>query len=253
MNHDEWLERADLYALGALEREELAQFEAHLASGCRLCEEHLRQTREILTHLPRSLTPMEPPVAVKADLLRKIGVAAQLQISEKPRFKWLWWGVGASALAAAALLIVISWNFIAARQELRRLRGQIVSLQAEVAQREEVIQFLADPQVRLVNLAPLPPSVGARGQLLWNPRSRGGLLLTTGLPQTQPDKAYELWGIAGTETVPAGVFTVNERGQALFRFPALPESKGFDKFAVTVEPAAGVSKPTGPMVLLGSL
>jgi len=35
--------------------------------------------------------------------------------------------------------------------------------------------------------------------------------------------------------------------------PALAGGKNFDKFAVTVEPAAGVPKPTGPMVLLGSL
>jgi hypothetical protein len=29
--------------------------------------------------------------------------------------------------------------------------------------------------------------------------------------------------------------------------------KNFDKFAVTLEPSAGVAKPSGPMVLLGSL
>ena len=115
------------------------------------------------------------------------------------------------------------------------------------------MQFLSDPQVRIVNLAGLPPSPGARGQLLWNPLSRTGLLLATGLPPVPAGKAYELWGIAGAEPVPAGVFIVNEGGLALFRLPALPESKSFDKFAVTLEPAGGVPQPTGSMVLLGSL
>jgi anti-sigma-K factor RskA len=253
MNHDEWLERADIYALGALEGEELVQFETHLASGCAQCEAHLRETREVLTALPRSLDPIEPPAAMKARLLRQIGARAEVPILDRPRVRWLWWGMGVGSLAAASLLLVLSWELIATRQELRRLQGKIAALQTNVAQREELIQFLSNPQVRLVNLAGLPASPGARAQLLWNPIARTGLLLATGLPQTPIDKAYELWGIAGAEPVPAGVFVVDERGQALFRLSALPETKIFDKFAVTLEPAGGVPKPTGTMFLLGSL
>ena len=253
MNHDEWLERAEVYALGALDREELNRFEAHLASGCSLCEKHLREAREALVQLPRSLAPVEPPRGVKVELLKRIAPEAKVSIADRSRFRWLWWGVAAGALAAAGLLIVLSWNLITARNQLRELQGQIAALQSQVAQREELIGFLSDPQVRIVNLAGLPPSPGARGQLLWNPLARTGLLLVTGLPQTPTDKAYELWGIAGAEPVPAGVFIVNDRGLALFRLPALPAAKSFDKFAVTLEPAGGVPQPTGSMVLLGSL
>ncbi len=252
MNHDEWLERAEIYVLGALDGEELNQFEAHLASHCPLCEDHLRESREALVQLPRSLAPVEPPRSVKAELLKRIAPEAKVPISDRSRFRWLWLGVGAGALAAG-LLIVVSWNLIAARNQLRELQAQIAGLQTQVAQREELIRFLSDPQVRIVNLAGLPPSPGARGQLLWNPLSRAGLLLVTGLPPIPADNAYELWGIAGAEPVPAGVFVVNEGGLALFRLPALPESKSFDKFAVTLEPAGGVPQPTGSMVLLGSL
>ena len=253
MNHDEWLERADIYALGALEGEELARFEAHLASGCAQCKEYLLETHETLTSLPRSLAPIEPPSAMKAKLLRQIGAVAKAPVLDRRRVRWLWWGMGVGAVAAASLLLVLSWNLIATRNQLRDLQAQVATLQTQVSQREELIQFLSDPQVRLVNLAGLPPSPAARGQLLWNSLSRTGLLLVTGLPQVPADKAYELWGIAGAEPVPAGVFRVNERGQVLFRLPALPEAKIFDKFAVTLEPASGVPKPTGAMFLLGSL
>ena len=37
MNHDQWLELADLYAVGALDGRELAEFEAHLATECAQC------------------------------------------------------------------------------------------------------------------------------------------------------------------------------------------------------------------------
>jgi anti-sigma-K factor RskA len=163
------------------------------------------------------------------------------------------WSIGAGALAAAALVLILSWNLIATRNELHDARNQLAALKSQVAQREEVVQFLSDPEVRIINLLGQAPSRGAKGQLLWNSVSRKGMLLTTDLPQTPSEKAYELWGIVGPEAIPAGVFTVNERGQVVFRLPALPESKPFDKFAVSLEPAGGVPQPTGPIVLVGKL
>ena len=65
-----------------------------------------------------------------------------------------------------------------------------------------------------------------------------------------------MWAIAGKEPVSAGIFEVDEAGHAFLRLPTLlplPRAKRFDKFAVTLEPAGGVPKPTGPMYLLGSL
>jgi anti-sigma-K factor RskA len=253
MDHDEWLERAEIYAVGALDGEELRRFEAHLASGCAQCEAHLRASCEALVALPRSLAPLEPPAGIKAELLKRIAPAEIIPLRKTSGSRWLRWSAGAGALAAAALLMIVSWDLIATKQQLRDLQGQLAALQGQVAQREEVVQFLSDPQVRIVNLTGLPPASNAKGQLLWNPVSRKGLLLTTGLPQTPAEKAYELWGLAGAEATPAGVFTVNERGQVLFRLPALPEAKNFDKFAVTLEPARGVPQPTGTMVLLGKL
>ncbi len=251
MNHTEWLERAETYALGALDGEELSQFEAHLAQGCPTCERHLRETREALTLLPRSLEPIAPPPGAKARVLNQIAADAAAR-PEGRRPGWLWWGIGAGAVAAAGLLIALGWNLWTTRQELQRLEARIAVLRAEVAQKEETLRLLSDPQVRLVSLAGLPPSPGAAGRLLWNPVTRTGLLLTSGLPEVPRGRAYELWAIAGKEAVPAGVFTV-EGGRALLRLPPLPEAKTFDKFAVTLEPAGGVPQPTGPMHLIGSL
>jgi anti-sigma-K factor RskA len=252
MNHEEWLERAEIYAVGALDEDELSQFEAHLASGCALCESHLVKSRETLLNLPRSLAPLEPPPRVKAELLKRIAPETKIALEQKTRSPRLWWNL-AGGLAAAAVLILVSWNLIATKNQVRELEGRLAALQGQVSEREEVIQFLSDPRVRIVNLAALPASSGARAQLLWNPVSRTGLLLATGLQQTPPDKAYELWGIAGAKPVPAGVFVVNQGGVTLFRLPALPETNNFDKFAVTLEPAGGVPQPTGPMVLVGSI
>lgn len=59
-------------------------------------------------------------------------------------------------------------------------------------------------------------------------------------------------GISGAEPIPAGAFRVDQ-GQALVRLPTLAAEKAIDKFAATVEPAGGVPKPTGTLVLLGEV
>jgi len=252
MKHDEWLEQAESYVLGALDGAELAQFESHLASGCPLCEHHLRETRERLVLLPRSLTPLAPPPAVKARLLERIASEAAMPCPERPRAGWLRWMAGAGALAGASFLIILGWNLSVTRHELRKLEAQTADLRTQLAWREETLQLLLDPGVRVIQLAGPSAIYRAAGRLFWDPVTRTGILLTTGLPQAPPDSAYELWAIAGAEPVPAGVFRVGRGGRGFLKIPPLPEAKPFDKFVVTLEPAGGVQKPTGPMHLLGS-
>jgi anti-sigma-K factor RskA len=309
MNHEDWLAQADIYALGALDGDELTAFEAHLAAGCPECEQHIRKTREALTLLPQALEPVAPPPTVKARVLAQIAAEAAIEqtVTHLPRRRW--WMMGVSVLAAAGLLIAVSFKLYQTWQEAQRLQALVASLQTTIAEREEALQaerhelqratemvatlqaelakreetleaerrerqriehavatlqgelseldatlrLLSAPQVRLVRLAGLPPSPRANAHLLWNPTARAGVLLTSGLPQIPPNRVYELWAIAGNEPVPAGVFEVDEAGRAYVRLRSLPRDKRYDKFAVTLEPAGGVPKPTGPMHLLGSL
>jgi anti-sigma-K factor RskA len=259
MNHDAWIEQADVYALGALDGEELAQFEAHLATGCATCAERLRETREALALLPRSLPPVAPPPSVRARVLERIAaeppvVGAPVPIRpERRRGRILWWAGWAGLAAAVALLVVVNLQLSTTRQQLRTLQGRLETLQMELAEREGTLRFLSDPSVRYVSLAGLKPTPEASAWLLWNPATRQGLLLARGLPSAPAGQAYELWAIAGAQPVPAGVFTVDAAGRALFRLPPLPADHAFDAFAVTLEPAGGVPKPTGPMHLLGKV
>jgi anti-sigma-K factor RskA len=309
MNHEDWLAQADIYALGALDGDELTAFEAHLAAGCPECEQHIRKTREALTLLPQALEPVTPPPTVRARVLAQIAAEAAIErtVTRLPRQRW--WMMGVSALAAAGLLIALSFKLYQTWQEVQHLQALVASLQTTIAEREEALQagrhelqratemvatlqaelakreetleaerrerqrvehavatlqgelseldatlrLLSAPQVRLVRLAGLPPSRRANAHLLWNPTARAGVLLTSGLPRIPPNRVYELWAIAGNEPVPAGIFEVDEAGHAYVRLHSLPRDKRYDKFAVTLEPAGGVAKPTGPMHLLGSL
>jgi hypothetical protein len=169
------------------------------------------------------------------------------------RGRVLWWAGWAGLAAAAALLIVVNGELRSTRQELRALQERLGTLQAELGRREEALRFLSDPSVRYVSLGGLKPTPEASAWLLWNPATRQGLLLARGLPAAPAGHAYELWALAGAQPVPAGVFTVDAAGRALLRLPQLPEGHTYDAFAVTLEPAPGVPKPTGPMHLHGKV
>ena len=253
--HENWLELGEIYALGALDGQELKQFEAHLASGCPICVACVRDTRETLAVLHRSLRPEAPPTAVKSRVLDRIAlpVTAQPEEKESSWFRWNWWGLGIGALATAVVALVLTLNLNRTRSELKKMKAQLLAAQTELVQKDEQLQLLSSPDIRFVELKGLEAAPAAQAKFFWNPVARRGLLLAKGLPRTSADKTYEFWGIAGDEPVAAGVFSVDELGQAKFNVPALAQGKNFDKFAVTVEPAAGVPKPTGPMVLLGSL
>ena len=259
MNHDQWLEQADVYAAGALDGQDLAGFEAHLATGCAICAERLRETREALALMPRALPEVPPPAALRARVLARIAAesppaAAPVPLRPSPRrSRAIWWAGWAGLAAAAALLVVVNAQLRGTREELRALEGRLAALQTELAQREEALRFLSDPNVRYVSLGGLKPTPEASAWLLWNPTTRQGLLLARGLPAAPAGHAYELWALAGAQPVPAGVFSVDAGGRGLLRLPALPEGQTYDAFAVTLEPAAGVPKPTGPMHLHGKV
>jgi anti-sigma-K factor RskA len=170
---------------------------------------------------------------------------------------WLRWSVG----AAAAMLVgaFLAGGFVAMHYEARlgqmtrqaiaerdKLRAEIAALQDRAAPYQEVVDLLRDPAARVLIMRGAGPSPQARGRVVWLERS-GGRLVVDNLPPAPVGKAYEAWTISGGKPRPAGVFQVDAGGDAVHSLPAA--AGPVDVFAITLEPAAGVPAPTGPIVL----
>ena len=255
MTHEPFETLAPVYAVGALDGDDLVRFEAHLREGCAACEAVVRDSTESLATLARQETPAIPPAHVREALLRRVEASSRPRAT---RVRWLRWAVGTAA--AAVLVAAFTAGIVASRyekqigvlaREAARLREQTrreqAALRDEIAAARATVALLQDPATRVVALGGLAAAPGASGREVWNEKL-GGRVYITGLPPAPAGKTYELGTIAGAAPRPAGLFDVDPRGAAVR--PVAPAGDGPVKiFAVTLEPAGGVPAPTGPMVL----
>jgi anti-sigma-K factor RskA len=253
MSHELFDTLAPVYAVGALDGDDLVRFESHLREGCETCDAVLRESADALAALGRDATPVIPPAHVREALLRRV------QTSPRPRrFRWMRWAVGTAA--AAVMAAGFSAGVVASRYEARlgfvarqaakvreELRREQLALRDEVAGARAAAELLRDPATRVMVLKGLPAAPGASGRVVWNEKA-GGRVYVIGLPAAPAGKTYQLWTIAGATPRPAGTFDVDAAGGAA-RAVAPAGDRPVKVFAVTLEPAGGVPAPTGPMVL----
>jgi anti-sigma-K factor RskA len=255
MSHETFETLAAVYALGALDGEDLAQFEAHLAEGCERCRTILRGSEQALARTALASPPAIPPPHVKEALLRRI---EQTSPRAGGRGRWLRWAAGTAVAVIAAA--AFTGAYVAARYEavLGHMARETAAVKERVERSEAVLreqlalsrgtlELLRDPATRVVEMRGAGPSPGATGRALWNDTT-GGQVFVAGLPQAPPGKAYELWTIGGPAPRPAGVFQVDASGRAVQRV-AVPPDGPVKVFAVTLEPEGGAPAPTGPIVL----
>ncbi len=262
MNRDEIAELAAGYALGALDADDRARFDALLASGDAEATAALRDFEGAVAGLAAESVEAPPP-AVKAALMARIdaqgrsreAVARTLSsVKPSPSGRSAWTLVLSGAMAAGIAAIAVGWVVSTAYdRRVTQLAQETAALKQELERQQSLVALLRDPATKVVALSGLEPAAGARARMLWH-ETAGGLLVAQGLPPAPEGKAYELWAIAGKNApVPAGVFTVDAKGVGSLRVESIRVAGAVDTFAVTLEPAAGVPAPTGAMYLAGKL
>jgi hypothetical protein len=119
----------------------------------------------------------------------------------------------------------------------------------QLAQRAETVGvILAAPDLIRFNLTSTLAD-GSSAQVLWS-RTRGLVLSGSRLPAAGPDKTYQLWLMTSGQSVSAGVFVPDPTGRATLVVDAPPKIAGpIVGAAITVEPAGGLPKPSGQMLL----
>ncbi|HET9456786.1 MAG TPA: anti-sigma factor [Candidatus Limnocylindrales bacterium] len=262
MSCDDLRDLAAGFVLGALETAEERAVRDHLAS-CPEPHPEFAELGGVVPYLAESAAfeAVEPPAALRGRILA--AAAAEGQADEarpapptvlptaaeraerairRPRARPLDWMLRVAAVVA--IVALAGWNLL--------LQGQLNGARSYDGAVAAVIEAAGEAGSRTVILTPGQGQAddGARG--IAAVRADGSVVLAVrNLAATSGAQVYETWVIAGeTAPVPIGSFTVGTDGTGTFTTRPTDAPPGV-VIALTLEPNAGNTAPTGPIVASG--
>lgn len=116
----------------------------------------------------------------------------------------------------------------------------------------EVVRILTSADFVTATLTP-PDGGAGSARVLLDPASGAMAVLGKGIAPPRRGRVYELWAIRGDGTPePAGTLRPEGRSFAI-RMYEVSDPDAIQRFAISVEPEGGAERPTGPIVLAGSV
>ncbi|HUE43939.1 MAG TPA: anti-sigma factor [Candidatus Sulfotelmatobacter sp.] len=267
--HDQFRELIEAYALGALDANERAALEAHLASGCPECAKALEEARLVVTQLAYLAPPAEPSEMLRARVLRSVRADAgsasgngsqTMQVGPQRNSipMWLWAGV-------AALLLVSLYSTWEARKMQQGVADMNQRAAAELKERKRLEDeltvakheawILTDPNSKKIEIMPSDKNM-PKIEAMWHPQM--GIYVTAQkMPMPKNNKVLQLWLIPktpGAKPMPSHVFWPDANGKIGEMVANPPEDMSETKaLAVTEEPAGGSLQPTSTPLWVGGI
>jgi anti-sigma factor RsiW len=221
-DHNRWKEDLAAFMLGALDRDEAAEFERHL-EGCERCREEMTWLEPAVQTLPEAVERQEPPRQLREALMAEVRDdvrEAEARPASAGRRRWLL--KPAMGLAALALLVagVVGYEV---GSDGSGEGGGASTLERQVG----------GLTVKMVQ------------------EGDSGTLQLSGVHQLPPDKVLEAWveREGEVEAVPA-LFVPNSDGQAETR---IADMSGVETVMVTEEPQGGSETPTSEPIMTMSV
>lgn len=250
--HDQFSAAAASYALGALDADDLRHFEAHLAT-CAMCAAEVRAFAPAVSALAAAHADATPADVVRQRVVARVKKRAAMD----PR-----WLAAAASIAIAVLLggyaIHLRGRVTTLEERLRQtmLRADAADATSTRARlvandAQSTLAILTATDVARVDLSGQQAAPSAAARAFWS-RSRGLVLMASNLPALAPGQTYQLWVITSRPApISAGTLAPNPDGSLVVRFETPADIPAPVAMAVTLEPAGGVSAPTGAKYLVG--
>jgi anti-sigma-K factor RskA len=273
-NHDQYLELAAGYALGALDEEDRLLFEEHLGAGCEECEAALADFSGAAVMLAASTPQAVPPIELRARVI-KAALAARPAAQPlehrvtpirpaRPRSGLAWSWPWASIAAAIALVAGAGWltsgrlntQIASLKNELSAARDRIALLESQSAEQNFWAKVLTSPQSRVAVLASTPEAqTTLEGRAIYDPGTHAAVVVLRNV-YVPTGHDYQLWAIRGTTPASLGLVHPDKDGVAVLRVEDAGDPASLGAFAISLENQGGSpnpSAPTGPVVMLGKL
>lgn len=262
MTHDEAVELAAPYVLGALEPSDAGAVREHLRT-CRESHAEFEEVGSVVPALAEAVEQLEPPAALKSRILAAaaaertgpapvvaaqapapasapgpVGLPTPIDARRRGPSPVSWFLVAAAGIAVVALVAV---NLLT----LGRLNASEQFARDVVA----VLETGSEPGAVTAVLAPAQTD-GPRGLASVGPDGTVTMAVQD-LTPTTGNEVYEGWAIVGDAApVPLGGFTVGDGGTGRLDGTGPPAEPGMT-IALTREPSPGAQTPTLPILTVG--
>lgn len=245
MTHDPIEELLGVYALNAVDDDERAAVEAHLAD-CPRCRAEVDAHREVASHLALGGAPAPgglweriagaiegetpPPLRLIVDDGPARTAGTRTSRAARPRWQRLGLSVAAAAAAVAVLALAIS------------SQGRVRDLEDDRGIETAALEAIASPEARVADLVDEDGTVLVRAAVLPDGTS---YLFADNLPDLD-GRIYQLWGATGDQVVSLGPM-----GSAPTVLPFNADA-AMTAFMITVEDEP-VESSTNPPIARGQL
>ncbi|HQR31615.1 MAG TPA: anti-sigma factor [Blastocatellia bacterium] len=259
MTWEEVKELGPLYAIGALESEQMQQVENFLRQATAEQQREFAQWQEVAALMPLSLPQATPSANLKNILLSQLasqGNGFDPQRAEETKIlpfrskqrvspqvqRWL--------LAASIVLMsstaYLAWQNYQIVNQLRTSELQLSTLQRQFE------NFLS-PSTKVISMNGVE-TPGAHAKVVWNTETQTWEVHIKNLPAPPTDKDYQLWYVTADAKINAAVFRTGANGSLELNLTIPPEAlKGLAATAVTLEPKGGSVQPTGKFYLMAKI
>lgn len=250
MKCEEAREALGLLVLGALESDEEALVNAHLAD-CGECSAEQRRMGQVVRLLPWGLPEVEPAAGIEQRLQSRIAASAT---RSAPRLSISRWPAWAPAAAAAVLVLTLG---LSATSGLLLQRQQSMQADLDAANRKDgsdraALAILASGSGRSLALHAAAGGGGGYGLFRMDPNNGEVVLVVQGLTAAPAGNVYQGWMRRGSERISIGVFAPQAGGAPIIlTLAGQPTSllNEVDGFGITVEPVGGSPRPTAPPII----
>jgi anti-sigma-K factor RskA len=260
-NGDQFRELIEAYALGALDPQDRASLEAHLASGCTECEKALAESRWLVSQLAYLAPDANPSDLLRGRLFQTVRAEARAAKAAKPASTipfWMWGAVAALLL----FTVYTSWQSVQLKSEIAQTNQQA---QAEIAKREELQKqfevaqreatILTDPRSVKISLG-TDNNAMPKMEAVWHAKL-GIVVSGLNVPAPTGNRTLQLWLIPKSKDgkpIPSLALRPDADGKFVLLVANPPDAMDATKaLAITEEPAGGSQAPTTKPIWVGAI
>jgi len=255
-NGDQFRELIEAYALGALDPEERAALESHLAEGCAECSKALDEARWLVSQLAYLAPDRKPSDMLRSRLMRSVRTLASSARTASPPASvpfWMWGAIAALLLFTA----YTSWETYQLKKAIDAANEQAKIAIARRYELEEEFAGVIRTDPRSVKI---PMTTGDKSvpnlEAMWHAKL-GIVVAGQNVPMPSGERTLQLWLIPktpGGTPIPSRAVRPDADGKFMLLVADPPGSMDATKaLAITEEPVGGSAQPTTKPIWVGAI